>query len=135
MSTRIFKEDAITIALLYNYMATRDMLLSAEKVNEFDRIVDANLEEKNSKANIAYPLDNTKLIYFTSWDEVGNQYYILKPDFDEEKAIENYIYRRHYDVTIASQKENALDLLGLKLEDGKIQIKKNKVRKLLFNKK
>lgn len=130
MSKIIFKEDTITIALLYNFIATRDMILSSEKINEFDEIVDSNLEEMNSKANFIYPLDYSKLIYFTSWDEVGNQYFILKPEFDLEKAMTDYIYNRPYDITIATQKENALDSLGLKLENGKIKSKEDKVRKL-----
>ena len=131
MSKMIFKEDAITIALLYNYKATSDMILSAEKVDEFDKIIDENLEEMNSPASV-YPLDYSKLIYFTSWDENGNQYFILKPDFDEEKAWEEYIYRRH-SVEMASKKENALDSLGLKLSDGKIHLKGTKQRKLSLN--
>ena len=130
MSTMIYKEDTTTIALLYNYMATRDMLLSAEKIDEFDKIVDSNLEEMNIKLMV-YQLDPSKLIYFTSWDEYGNQYYILKPNFDAERAVMDYIYQRPFAIQKATQKENALDLLGLKLENGDIKTKEVKVRRLV----
>lgn len=130
MSKMIFKEDTTTIALLYNYMATRDMLLSAETIDAFDEIVDFNLEHMNVKINMVYPLDTSKLIYFTSWDEMGNQFYILKPGFNEEKAIVDYVYQRPLAITKATQKENALDILGLKLENFDIKTKQEKVRKL-----
>lgn len=133
MNKRIFKEDTTTIALLYNYIANGDMLLSAEKVDEFDEIVDNNLEEMDSKANLVYPIDYSKLIYFTSWDEVGNQFYILKPGFNEEKAMIDYLYNRPFDITKATQCENALDSLGLKLQEGKFIPKANKVRKKTLN--
>lgn len=133
MSRKIFKEDTTTIALLYNYLANRDMLLSAEKVDEFDEMVDVNLEEIDSKANMVYPVDYSKLIYFTSWDENGNQFYILKPNFDVEKAMADYLYNRSLDITKATQKENSLTSLGLKLEDGQIKPKENKVRKMTLN--
>ena len=131
MSTMMFKEETITIALLYNYMATRDLILSAEKIEAFDKMVDANLEQMNIKLNTVCKFDPSKLLYFTSWDEMGNQYYILKPDFNAEKAIFDYIYQRPVAVEKSTQKENALDLLGLKLENGDIKTKEVKVRRLV----
>lgn len=132
MSRMILKETTTTIALLYNYIASRDMLLSAEKVDEFDEIVNTNLEEMNIK--LIYPLDSSKLIYFISWDENGNQYYILKHDFDAERSVIDYIYERPVAISKATQKENALDMLGLKLENGDIKTKENKVRKKTLKK-
>ena len=81
----------------------------------------------NSKVNMVYPLDYSKLIYFKSYDENGNWYCILKPDFAEEQARTKYIYRILYDVTKVSKMENALEVLGLRLEDNKI-IKKEKYK-------
>ena len=125
MSSRIFIQDTTTLALLYNYEATRGMLLSLDKIKVFDNIVDNNLEKMNSGVNMVYPLDYSRLIHFTSCDENGNEYCILKPDFSEEQARIEYIYRTPYDVIRASQQENALEILGLKLENGKI-VKKTK---------
>lgn len=125
MSSRIFIQDTTTLALLYNYEATRGMLLSLDKIRAFDNIVDNNLEKMNSGVNMVHPLDYSRLIYFTSCDENGNEYCILKPDFSEEQARIEYIYRTPYDVIRASQQENALEILHLKLENGKI-VKKAK---------
>lgn len=131
MSSKIFIQDTTPLALIYNYEATRGMLLALDKIKEFDHIVDENLEKINSKVNRVYPQDYSKLIYFTSFDEKGNEYCILKPDFDEEQVRINYIYRVPYDVIKASKMENALDVLGLRLEDNKIIKKeKNKVKSM-----
>lgn len=136
MSSRVYIQDTTTLALLYNYEATRGMLLAVDKIRKFDHIVDNNLEEMNSNVNMVYPLDYSKLIYFTSFDEKGNEYCILKPDFDEEEARIKYIYRAPYDIIKASKKGNALDVLGLRLEDNKIIKKeKNKVKSMNLNSK
>ena len=116
MSSRIYMEDTVTIALLYNFDATGSMMLSLDKIKEFDCKIDDNLEKMSSKVNMIYPIDYSKLIYFTSYDEKGNWYYMCKIPID---------------VIRASKKENALDVLGLKLEDNKIVKKeKNKVKSM-----
>lgn len=93
--------------------------------------IDSNLEEMNSKVNMVYPLDYSKLIYFKSYDENGNWYCILKPNFNREQMEINYMYKIPIDVIRASKNENALDVLGLKLEDNKIVKKeKNKVKSM-----
>ena len=131
MSSRIFIQDTTTLALIYNYEATRGMLLALDKIKEFDHIVDENLEKMNSKVNMVYPLDYSKLIYFKSYDENGNWYCILKPNFNREQMEINYMYKIPIDVIRASKNENALDVLGLKLEDNKIVKKeKNKVKSM-----
>ena len=127
MSSKLYIQDTTTLALLYNYEATGGMLLAVDKIKEFDHIIDDNLEEMNSNINMIYPLDYSKLIYFISFDEKGNEYCILKPNFDEEEARIKYIYRTPYDIIKASKKANALDVLGLELKDNKIVAKeKNK---------
>ena len=131
MSSRIYMEDTVTIALLYNFDATGSMMLSLDKIKEFDCKIDGNLEEMSSKVNMIYPIDYSKLIYFTSYDEKGNWYYILKQDFDREQTEIYYMCKIPIDVIRASKRENALDVLGLKLEDNKIVKKeKNKVKSM-----
>jgi len=131
MSSRIYMEDTVTIALLYNFDATGSMMLSLDKIKEFDCKIDGNLEEMSSKVNMIYPIDYSKLIYFTSYDEKGNWYYILKQDFDREQTEIDYMCKIPIDVIRASKRENALDVLGLKLEDNKIVKKeKNKVKSM-----
>lgn len=130
MSRRVFKEDTASFALLYYYEATGYMMLPESKINSYDRIVDDNLDEMNSKINMIHPINNSKLIYFVTWDENHNKYYILKPDIDIGQARYDYVIGTPFDVIKASQMENALNSLGLKLEDGKIRIIENKVKKL-----
>ena len=64
MSSRIFIQDSATLALIYNYDATGSKMLSLSKIEAFDSKIDSNLEEMNSKVNMVYPLDYSKLIYF-----------------------------------------------------------------------
>ena len=116
MSSRIFIQDSATLALIYNYDATGSKMLSLSKIEAFDSKIDSNLEEMNSKVNMVYPLDYSKLIYFKSYDENGNWYCILKPNFNREQMEINYMYKIPIDVIRASKNENALDVLGLKLE-------------------
>lgn len=131
MSSRIFIQDSATLALIYNYDATGSKILSLSKIEAFDSKIDRNLEEMNSKVNMVYPLDYSKLIYFKSYDENGNWYCILKPNFNREQMEINYMYKIPIDVIRASKNENALDVLGLKLEDNKIVKKeKNKVKSM-----
>ncbi len=120
MSSKIFIQDTTTLALLYSYEATRGKILSTNKIKVFDAIVDNNLENLNSKVNMVYPLDYSKLIYFNSFDENGNEYSILKPGIDIEKVRDDYFYKIPRSVIKASQQENALNALGLKKENGKI---------------
>lgn len=129
MGSKLFIQDSTTIALLYNYKATGSMMLSSDKVKLFDAIIDSNLEKMDSKVNMVYPIDYSTLIYFNSYDENENEYCILNPNFNEEKAIIKYIYRTPYDIIRASQQENALEVLNLELVDGKI-VKKGTLKKL-----
>lgn len=64
MSSRIYMEDTVTIALLYNFDATGSMMLSLDKIKEFDCKIDGNLEEMSSKVNMIYPIDLFKINIF-----------------------------------------------------------------------
>lgn len=113
MSSRIFTQDTTALVLIHNYEPTRCMLLALDRIKEFSHIVDENLEKINSKVNIIYLLDYSRLTYFTSFDEKDNEYCILKPDFDEEQTRINYIYRALYDAIKISKMKNALEELRL----------------------
>lgn len=136
MGKRTYFEDIASIALLYNYQATARMLLSYDKIKEYDEIINNNLDKMNSNINYINSLDNSKSIYFYSKDENDKEYLILKPYFDFEKARYEYIGCLPLDIIIASQKENALEVIGLELVDGKLLKKdyeKAKVKKLSLN--
>lgn len=128
--------DITTIALIYNYKATHShsMMLSHEKIQEYAQIVDENLDLMNSSFNGAYPFDFSKSIYFNTQDDNDNWYSIIKPGVDIEMAERTYIWRGSHDLEKASKDENALAVLGIKL-DGNIMKKVEKVKVKQFVKK
>lgn len=130
-SRTICIEDSIMLALLYNYEATHNMILSYDSVSEFDRIVNENLEDMESRVGTVYSLDYSRMMYFVSTDEFGKTYVILNPSFNLAKAKYDYVYQVPMDVMIASKRENALNAIGLTFQDNKI-IKMDKSPKKLI---
>lgn len=119
-SRTICIEDSIMLALLYNYEATHNMILSYDSVNEFDKIVNENLEVMESKVGTVYSLDYSRMMYFVSTDEFGKTYFILNPSFNLAKAKYDYAYQVPMDVMVASKRENALNAVGLTFQGNKI---------------
>ncbi len=134
---RVYIEDVTTIALIYNYEATgsHSMMLSHDMIHNYAQVIDDNLDEMGSDFNGVHPLDFSSCIYFNTQDENGDWYSVLKPDVDIEKAKEEYIYGRSFDLELASKKENALLLLGIKM-DGLLmkKVERNKVKQLVLGK-
>lgn len=122
MGKRTYFEDSASLALLYNYDATNGigMMLSYNKIKKFDNIININLDSMNSQLSYIGSCNPENLIYFYSKDEEQKEYLILRPDIDLEKARNYYIGSIPLDLLIASQKENALNSIGLKLENRKI---------------
>lgn len=121
--------DITTIALIYNYKATHShsMMLSHEKIQEYAQIVDEILDEMNSSFSGVYPFDFSKSIYFNTQDDNDNWYSIIKPDIDIEMAEITYIWKGSYDLEKASKNENALAVLGIKM-DGNVMKKIENVK-------
>lgn len=133
---KIGEQCAASLALLYNYEATNGMrlLLSYDKVKDYIKVVNNNLDEMGSNINPMFNFDVFEQIYFYSCDEEGKGYLILKPDFDLTRARSDYLGCTPIDILIASQKENSLGVIGLQLVNGKIRKKeyeKNKVKTLV----
>lgn len=123
-------EISTSLALLYNYSARReDMLISRDTLKEYHRVIEENLKVVDSKIGHIRSSDFPESIYFNSLDENGKLYSILKPDIDTEKAMYDY-YSLPLPLIIASQEENALDVLGLTLVDGKIVKKEREEHKV-----
>lgn len=120
MSSKIFKEDAASLALFYSYIGNKGRILKEEIVDQFDMTVDSNLEILRSKSYV-YPLDYSKLPFFKATDNENTLYYVLKENFNNETFMNDYFYWLPKDVIKASQNENALSILGLTLVDGKIE--------------
>ncbi len=87
MSKIIYFEDMVTCALFLNYILNQEHLLSFSKIKEFEIALEEEISKKGFNEPFIHPLDNSSRIYFYSKDENGNEYYILKHDFDYEKTL------------------------------------------------
>lgn len=124
---KIFSKDAYCLGLLYAYMYTGKKMVLKDDLDKFHKIIEFNLRSMNNDtydmyATILY--DNKPSIYFVSEGKNGEIYYVLYPDFDLNKAKSKYIGCLSTDVLVASQKENTLNLIDLKEENGRIVKKK-----------
>lgn len=129
---RLSIEDAYSLGLLYVYLYSNKIqkMVLLDDLKKFHNCIENNLDKMKGNESFINCFDHTNdSIYFTSSDENGNTYYILKPEFDLEKARTLYIGCMPTDFIVASQMNNALSCLGLiKIED-KIFLKRNIVTK------
>ena len=116
--SRVYYEDIYNLGLLYAYIdsnGTQKMVL-LDDLKKYYNIVEKNLDEMDSDVNInliyaSIWYDNDEPIYFISRNKEDEVYYILKPNFDLEKAIGKYISCLPADVLKASLMENALECI------------------------
>ncbi len=122
MGKRIYFEDATSLALLFNYEATGNKLLSKSIVEEFDEKIDEKLDKINYEKFCVHPLDRSTLIYFPSEDENGKKYFILKDNINYN-TFGRYYLAYPKEVYKAITSDEVLNVLGLCLEDGKMRRK------------
>lgn len=115
---RVFYEDIYNLGLLYAYMDSNGMqkMVLLDDLKKYYNTVEKNLDEMDSDVseNLIYAsiwYDNDEPIYFISRNKEDEVYYILKPEFDLERAIEKYISCLPADVLKASLMENALECI------------------------
>lgn len=126
----MYCEDAYCLGLLYAYIYAGKKMVLKDDLDKFHKIIEFNLKSIDNDTNDIYVTicyDNDPSIYFASEGKNGEIYYVLYPDFDLARAKSKYMGCLSTDVFVASQKENALDCLGLQLKDRHIckkQIKK-----------
>ena len=130
----IHLNQAASLALIYNYRATCGSanMISTDTVIEYERVVNSNLRKMNSSVNDLTPdylVDTDKLFYFYAQDADNNGYYVLKSDDKSIEKRNRYIMGLPLDIVIASQKENALEIIGLKLVNGRIRKLQNTILK------
>lgn len=125
---RMYSEDAYCLGLLYVYQYSNmvQKMVLLDDLKNFHNCIESNLEEKGNKDYFNFWNDNDEQIYFASSNKNGEIYYILDPMFDYSRAQSLYIGILPVDVLIASQKENALNTLGLEKVNGVIRIKSNR---------
>lgn len=116
--SRVFYKDIYNLGLLYAYIDSNGMqkMVSLNDLKKYYNIVEKNLDEMDSNVNInliyaSIWYDNDEPIYFISRNKEDEVYYILKPDFDLERAIGKYMSCLPADVLKASLMENALECI------------------------
>lgn len=118
---KIFSEDAYCLGLLYSYIFAGKKMVLKDDLDAFYNAIEKNLE--NTDAMDLYSTvwyDNEPCIYYPSNGKNGEVYYVLYPNFDIDNAKSKYIGCLSVQVLVATQKENALDCLGLQWKDGDI---------------
>ena len=125
---KINYKDIVEIALIYNYEGNRSVMLSAEDVEEYKKSFFENLRDMSIEYS-ADLFDNREPIYYDIKDRNNNEYYILKQEILDDIWNKSSIGIYAWDLMVASQKENALSVLGLEIRDGNI-VRKN-VKKLI----
>lgn len=125
---KIFSEDAYCLGLLYAYIYSGKKMMLLDDLNKFYETIENNLADidvMDIYATIWY--DNQPRIYYSSEGKNGEVYYVLYPDFDLKKAKCKYIGCLSTQTLIASQKDNALDCLGLQKIERTIKRKENNI--------
>lgn len=122
----MYSEDAYCLGLLYAHIYANKKMVLKDDLDKFYKIIEFNLRSMNKDTNDKYVAlyDNDPSIYFVSEGKNGEIYYVLYPDFDLDRAKSKYIGCLSTDVLVASQKENALNSIDLKKENGRIVNKK-----------
>ena len=123
----MYSEDAYCLGLLYAHMYAGKKMVLKDDLDNFHKIIEFNLRSMNKDASDTYSTvwyDNDPSIYFVSEGKNSEIYYVLYPDFDLNRAMSKYIGCLSTDVLVASQKENALNSIDLKKENGEIVKKK-----------
>lgn len=123
---KIYSEDAYCLGLLYSYLYAGKKMVLKDDLDAFYNTIEKNLE--NTDAMDLYATiwhDDDQCIYYLSEGKNGEVYYVLYPDFDINRTKSKYIGCLSTQVLVATQKDNALDCLGLHLKDGHICRKNN----------
>lgn len=118
---KIFSEDAYCLGLLYSYLFAGKKMVLKDDLDAFYNTIEKNLE--NTDAFDLYATvwhDDEPCIYYPSEGKNGEVYYVLYPNFNIDRAKSKYIGCLSTQVLVATQKENALNCLGLQLKDGRI---------------
>lgn len=120
---KIFSEDAYCLGLLYSYIYSGRTMMLLEDLKNFHKMIERNLIDTDVMDINAASWYDEQSIYYQSEGKNGELYYALFPNFNLNKAELAYIGSLSPKVLVASQKENALNCLGLQKKDGTIKRK------------
>lgn len=132
MGKRTYLTDVAVLALLYRHKCDHGMMISYEKIEKFDEVINQNLDDKNSlfRISIRCADENQSNFYFTGKDENGVLYAIIYPNADFDKAWDRHVGCLPADIIVAALQQNALATIGLQLVNGKLQNIQNDLDKL-----
>ncbi len=120
MNKIIFEEEIIILGLLYNYEVNASRMLPQFTIKDFVEKVNINLEEMDVKINRVDKLD-CEIINYGTIEEEDNKYYMLKNVTGIETARHELIKKIPFAIIRASQMPNALEVLGIQMENGKMK--------------
>ena len=137
MGKRTYLADITAMALLYRKTYVGSTMISYDKIKYFDRVINENLDQMNSSCGIGIrnSLDDNSDLFFFATAEDGNVYAVIDPRADLQEAWSYHIGCLPTDVVIASQQNNALQTIGLRLENGQMYSlapKESKPNKLIL---
>jgi len=126
MGIRTKFEDIASMALIYTNRALGNKMISYSKVEEFNKVINDNLDVMSSEVDSRLCYEEESRLYFHATDESGKVYLVIDPNSDLKEATSYHIGCLPLDIVIASQMDNALEVIGLELVDGQLVKRKEK---------
>ena len=119
----VFSDDAYCLGLIYAYVYGKKRMVLYTDLIDFHAAIEKNLEGASVLDMYVTMRSDDPSIYYTSEGKNGELYYVLYPDFDLERAMNKYIGSLSSKTIGASQKNNALNCIGLEKVNKRIQPK------------
>ena len=124
----MYSEDAYIIGLLYVYIYSNHVqrMVSLDSLRKFYKCVNDNLKNMGISFSPYYGMfKDEQSVYFSSCDELGREYYILRSDFDFEQSKNLFLSGLSANQLIAIEESEALAALGLIKTENGIKLKRS----------
>ena len=129
---RVNFSDVIILALLYKNKYMDNLIISYDVILDYYKVIEKNLSLIENFGNYDgnYIGNNRKTFdYLIQEDENGKKYVALNPLINKQETYDLIIGTLPLDVLVASQKDNALEVIGLKkIENNEIVSKNYKIK-------
>ena len=131
MDKRTYLEDIISIALLYRKAYVGTDMISYDKLLEFDKIVNKNLDSMNSQCLKNVRGSDYVAFYRLVTDENGNKFAVILSNANLEYAWKIHMGLASTDTLTATQMDNALNVIGLEkiIKNNEVSIVQKSVKK------
>ena len=113
MGKRTYESDIVAMALFYRKEYASTDMLSYDKILNFDKVINNNLDEMEATCGIGIRCENTSNLYFVITGEDGQSCAVINPNVELKMAWKYHVGCLPIDVLIASQMDNALKEIGL----------------------